>query len=396
MAQQVLVYRLSGSAASLGMVNFLALIPLIPLSIWGGSFIDRHSKQKIIIWTQTALMLQAFLMALLSWLGIIQVWHVYVMSFILGAINAIDLPARQAFTVDMVEGKQDLTNAIGLNSAMFNMARAAGPAMAGLVVAATGEAIAFLVNAVTFLAVIFSLMMMQGLPEPKVWSKRGVSSSAHVMEGFQFIFKQRSIFYLVSLIAVSAFLSMPYSTLMPVFATKVLGQSAGPVINAVCGSGPIHIQCQSPEALPLGILLTVIGVGAVAGALITASLPETSRRGNWLTACNLFFPLMLVLFAISRSFISSTLLMVAVGFSFVVQNVLANTLLQLMTPDELRGRVMSVYTMTFQGAMRLGGLQAGYMADWFNAPLTVGLGAALSLVYGVWIAFKVPEVRDLK
>ncbi len=400
MAQQVLIYRLTGSAAALGMVNFLALIPLIPLSLWGGSFIDRHSKRNIIIWTQIGMMVEAFLLAALTWAGTIQIWHVYVLSFILGAINAVDVPARQAFTVDMVEGRQDLTNAIGLNSAMFNLARALGPALAGLVVAAVGEAMAFFLNGLTFVAVLASLMFMRDLPAAAPDRAGGRDGLAHILEGLQFTLRRRSIFFLISLIAVSAFLSMPYSTLMPVFSDQVLGASARPVIDWVCGSGPatlpIHLNCQAPEALPLGILLTTVGIGALAGALVVASLPDSARRGHFLTVSNLAFPVLLLAFAASRVYLVSVVLLLAVGFTFVMQNALANTLLQIVTPDELRGRVMSVYTMVFQSTMRMGGLQAGLLADRFGAPFSVAIGAAISLMYGAWVALKVPEVRGLK
>jgi len=400
MAQQVLIYRLTGSATALGMVNFLALIPLIPLSLWGGSFIDRHSKKNIIIWTQVGMMLEAFLLAFLTWTGLIQIWHVYVLSFILGTINAIDVPARQSFTVDMVEGKEDLTNAIGLNSAMFNLARALGPAMAGLVVAAVGEALAFFMNGLTFVSVLVSLVMMKNLPTAIMTGKQTGNAVKHIMEGVNFTIRQRSIFFLISLIAVSAFLSMPYNTLMPVFSDEVLGQSARPVVDLVCGTGgnpaTFHIKCQSPEALPLGILLTTIGIGALVGALVVASLSETSRRGYMLTLNNLAFPLLLLLFSISHSFVISDILLLFIGFSFVMQNALANTLLQLVTPDHLRGRVMSMYTMVFQGMSRMGGLQAGVVADWLGAPWSVGIGALLSFFYGLWVAVRVPEVRKLK
>src|SRR5512140_3515857 len=159
MAQQVLVYRLTGSAAALVIVSFIGLIPLIPLSLWGGSISDRFSKKTVILWAQVVMLVQAFILSALTASGHIQIWHVYVMAFILGAATAVDLPARQSFTVEMVEGKEDLTNAIGLNSAIFNAARALGPALAGLVVAATGEAIAFFLNGLSFVAVIISLLM---------------------------------------------------------------------------------------------------------------------------------------------------------------------------------------------------------------------------------------------
>jgi MFS family permease len=395
MAQQVLVYRLTGSAAALGMVNFIALIPLIPLSLLAGSITDRFSRRKIIIITQAIMMVQALLLAWLSWSGLVRVWHVYLLALLLGMVNAVDVPARQAFTVDMVEGKEDLTNAIGLNSAMFNGARAIGPAMAGLMVAATGEGTAFFINALTFVAVLASLAAMKNLPVIQRSANQQVDMGKHIVEGLRYIAGRRAIAFLVSLIAISAFLSMPYSTLMPVFASTILGQSAGPVVRFICETGPIPIHCRAPEALPLGLLLTTVGIGALIGALIVASLPETAHRGKMLTIGNLAFPLLLLLFSLSRSFLLSLFTLLLVGVSFVWQNALANTLLQIASPDELRGRIMSVYTMVFQSMMRLGGLQAGFMADWVSAPFSVGIGALISLGYGVYIAVAVPEVRKL-
>jgi MFS family permease len=220
MAQQLLVYRLTGSAAALGMINFIGLLPLLPLALWGGSLIDRFPKRTVILVTQTGMLIQALLLAVLTLTGQIQVWQIYAMALTLGALQAVDMPARQAFTVDLVEGKEDLTNAIGLNSAMFNGARALGPALAGLVVAATGEGAAFLINASTFVAVIGSLLLMRNLPESS--HRTTVGLARHLAEGIRFISRQQVVLVLMSLVAVSAFLSMPYSTLMPVFANDVL------------------------------------------------------------------------------------------------------------------------------------------------------------------------------
>jgi len=395
MAQQVLVYRLTGSAASLGIISFIGLIPLIPLSLWGGSIIDRFPKRTIILITQAVMLVQAFLLAALTWSGTVQIWQVYLLAFILGAANAVDMPARQAFTVDMVEGKDDLTSAIGLNSAMFNGARAIGPALAGMMVAATGEGTAFFLNGLSFVAVIISLLMMQRLPKPISHSGSESSPLKYMAGGIRFVGQHTTILVLICLIAVSAFLSMPYNTLLPVFASVVLKQSAQPVVAFLCsGENPL-IRCQAPEALPLGLLYSMIGVGAVIGALVVASLPKHAQRGKLLTIGNLAFPLFLLLFAYSLHFSLSLILMLLIGFSFVWQNALANTLLQFITPDELRGRVMSVYTMTFQTMFRLGGLQAGFVADWLGAPFSVGIGAAASLIFGLFVSIRFSEVRKL-
>ena len=393
MAQQVLVYRLTGSAASLGIISVIGLIPVLPLSVWGGSISDRFNKRNVILWMQVVMLVQAFILSYLTWTGKVQVWHVYLLSLLLAGANAIDMPARQAFTIDLIAGKEDLTNAIGLNSAMFNGARALGPSLAGITVAATGEGPAFLLNGLSFIAVIISLLMMRNLPQS---SKTGqdVYGFEHMVEGFRFTARNQSVAVLISLVAVSAFLSMPYNTLMPVFAANILKDSGRPIVNAVCyGSHPL-LHCETPEALLLGILMTAVGVGAVVGALFVASLTN-QRRGVLLTMGNIAFPIFLFIVAVSRSFFISTIMLLFIGFSFVLQNALANTMLQLVTPDEVRGRVMGVYTMVFQSTMRLGGLQAGFVADWVSAQFSLGIGAVISIVYGVFIAVRYPAIRRM-
>jgi MFS family permease len=324
----------------------------------------------------------------------VQVWQVYLMAFLLAAAQAIDLPARQAFVVDMVEGKDDLTNAIGLNSAIFNGARALGPALAGGVVATVGEAPAFILNGLSFVAVITSLLMMRNLPAPRRATKAS-PLTRHLGEGVCYVTANRVILLLMSLVAVSAFLSMPYSTLMPAVADRILKVSSQPVVAALCTNAGAPFRCQAPQALPLGMLLTAVGIGAVLGALGVASLPNGARRGRLLTAGNLLFPALLLAFSASRSFLLSLVLLVGVGISFVAQNSLANTLIQLIVGDELRGRVMSLYTLTFQTSMRLGGLQAGLLADGIGPALSVGIGAFASLAYGAFVAFRYPEIRRM-
>jgi predicted MFS family arabinose efflux permease len=393
MAQQVLVYRLTGSAAALGIVSAIGLIPVIPLGLWGGSIADRAPRRTIILLAQSVMMVQAFVLALLTWTGTVRIWHVYLMALMLAAAQAIDLPARQAFIVDMVVDRDDLTNAIALNSAIFNMARALGPALAGTVVAAMGEGPAFLINGLSFLAVIVSLLMMSQLPDRR---RKDVGPLAqHLAAGFRYVVGHRIILILTSLVAISAFLSMPYNTLMPVVADDILRESAAPVVAFLCDGEHALMRCKTPEALPLGMLLTAVGVGAVIGALGIASLPGNARRGRWLTAGNLLFPLLLLGFAASRSFVVSLLLLMGVGLSFVAQNSLVNTMIQLTVPDEVRGRVMSLYSLTFQVSMRAGGFQAGLVADGFGPAVSIAVGAAISLAYGVFVAIRYPKLRNM-
>ncbi len=391
-AQQWLVYRLTGSAAMLGLVSLVGLIPLLPLSLWGGSLADRFPKRAILLVTQAAMMILAFILAGLTWTGLVEVWHVLVLAAALGAANAVDIPVRQAFIVEMVEGKEDLSNAIGLNSAIFNAARAIGPAVAGLAVATTGEAGAFLVNGVTFIAVIAGLLLMRDLPAT-LPPTRTVRLGVHLIEAVRYVRGQQVVLVLLSLVAVSAFLSMPYTTLLPVFAQDVLSESARPVLDWLSASG--WFTFQAPDALIYGLLMAATGLGAVTGALFVASLPGSARRGRWLTLGNLGFPALLLGLALSRSFALSLILLVGVGFSFVTQNALANTLIQIIVPDALRGRVMSFYALVFQMMMRLGGGQAGALGDMLGAPLTVGLGALVCLIYGAFVAWRYPRVRNI-
>ncbi len=395
MAQQVLVYRLTGSAAALGMVSFIQVVPLLPFALWGGTLADKTSKRGVILVTQTIMMLQAGLLAALTWTNAIQIWQVYLMAFLLGVAKAVDMPARQSFVVDMVEGKEDLTSAIGLNSAIHNMGRTLGPALAGVAVATMGEAVAFLMNSLSFLAVIFSLVAMRNLPRAKPRQTAGQSTLKEMWEGVRYVLGQQILLVLMSLVAVNSFLSRPYQTLMPVFATDLLDESAAPLVAHLCGGSQPLFRCVAPEALPLGFLLGAVGVGAIIGALVVASLPERAQRGRVLTLGNLGLPLLLLVFAGSRSFGLSLLLMFFVGTGQVMQNAVANTLLQITSPDHLRGRVMSLYSLVTQGTTHVGGLQAGFVADWLGAPLSLGLGAAVALSYGAFVARRYRKVQEM-
>ena len=395
MAQQVLVYRLTGSASALGIVSFMSVLPLIPCALWGGSISDRFPKRTVLLATQTLMMVQAFLLASLTWSGAVKIWHIYLMALMLGALKAFDMPARHSFVVEMVEGKEDLTSAIGLNSAMHNSAKTLGPALAGLAIAALGEAIAFFVNGVSFLAVLLSLLAMRNLPRVSSGESNDTSILTHMVEGVRYVLRQQTLLVLMSLVAISSFLSKPYQTLMPVFANMMLKDGTPPIVAFFCSGMQPLLECRSPEAIPLGLLLSSVGIGAVIGALIVASLPSAAKRGRALTIGNLTYPFLLLIFVGSRSLAVSMLVMLLVGVSHVLQNAMANTLLQITSPDHLRGRVMSQYALVTQGMTHMGGLQAGFVADWIGAPLSVGLGAAVSLSYSLFVALRYPKVRNL-
>lgn len=392
-AQQWLVYRLTGSAAMLGVINLVAVLPVLPLSLWGGSLADRFPKRSILLVTQSLMMVLAYILAALTWTGAVQVWHLLVLAMALGATSAINAPTLQAFVPEMVEDGDDLTNAIALNSTFFNMARAIGPALAGAAVAATGEAGAFFINGITFIAVIIGLLMMRLPVKPHPAHQPSLGS--HLREGIRYVWKDRVVLVLLSLVAASAFLSMPYITLLPVFASDVVGESAQPLLELVCTGPRALFDCQSPAALTYGLLMAATGLGAVIGALFVASLPNGARRGHLLTVANLCLPALVMCMALSRSFALTFALLIGIGFSFVAQNALANTLIQIHVPDALRGRVMSFFSLAVMGMTRFGGLQAGVVGDAFGAPVTVAGGALICLAYGAFIAQRFPRVRKM-
>jgi MFS family permease len=373
----------------LGINGLLPLIPLIPLALIAGSLVDRYPKRTIIVWTQTVMMLQAFALAALSWSGAVQMWQILTLTLIAGAANAIDVPARQAFVMEMVGDPDDLSSGIALNSAIFNLGRAIGPLLAGLLIAMLGYGAAFLVNGLSFLAVIAGLLMMRLPPYHK--PAHQPKMKAHMKEGWQYLAQHRLLLVLMSLVAVSAFLSMPFITLMPIFAADQLATSAQPVVRAACS----FVTCQKPEAVTFGLLMGVFGIGALAGALLAGTYGDRGR-GKLLTIGNLLFPATLLIFALSQSIWVSFVVLLGVGVSFILQNALSNTLIQVSSPDELRGRVMSVYSMVFQGMSRIGAMQAGFTASLVGAPLAVASGALLSLAYGLFVFFKWPQIRRMK
>jgi MFS family permease len=384
----------------LGIYGFLPLIPLIPLALIAGSLADRFSKRNIIVLTQATMMLQAFALAVLTMTNSVQMWQVLLLTFVLGAANAIDVPARQSFVAEMVGDPADLGSGIALNSAIFNLGRAIGPVLAGLLIAPLGFGVAFFINGLSFLAVIAGLLLMRLPPAPK--SVQHPRMSTHLEEGLRYVWHSETLKVLMSLVAVSAFLSMPFMTLMPLFVQSTvlpngtiqpigpLAASAQPLISRVCS----WITCQDPDAVAYGLLMGMFGTGALIGALIAGSYDDYGR-GRLLTIGNLGFPLGLLVFAVSRSFWLSMIALLGVGIVFILQNALSNTLVQVFSPAHLRGRVMSVYSLIFQGMMGAGRMQAGLMESFTGAPFSVALGALVSLAYGLFVFFRWPEIRKL-
>ena len=345
-AQAWLVYRLTGSSVLLGAVSFAGQIPIFFLAPLGGIVADRRSRRRIVIGTQTASMLLAFALAGLTLTKTVHVWHVFVLASLLGAVNAFDIPARQSFQVEMV-GKADLMNAIALNSSMFNASRVIGPAIAGILVAAIGEGWCFFANAVSYIAVITGLLLMN--VEEHERGVTGESPLESVVEGFRFVIRNLPIRAILMLLGVVSLTGMPYTVLMPIFADRILHGG--------------------PRAL--GWLMGCAGVGALAAALRLASRTELKGLNRWLPAASFAFGVTLIGFAWSRVFWLSACILVLVGFSMMIEMASSNTLIQSMVPDELRGRVMSVYSMVFMGLAPFGALLAGVVAGRIGAPWTV-------------------------
>jgi len=367
-AQSWLVYRMTGSAFLLGAVGFSSQIPVFIMAPVGGIVADRLNRQRIVISTQTASMILAGILAALTLTHRVQVWQIMVLASLLGVVNAFDIPARQAFLIDMV-GREDLMNAIALNSSMFNGARVIGPAVAGILVASIGEGWCFFANAVSYLAVIAGLLLMR-IVHPAKLATQG-SPLENVIEGFAFARNTGPIRAILLLLGVVSFVGMPYAVLMPVFADQILhGGARG-----------------------LGILMGATGIGALLGAVSLAARVGIKGLGRVIAMCAGGFGLSLALFSFSRIFWLSTLLLVPVGFFMMVQMASSNTLIQSMVPDRLRGRVMSVYSMMFMGMAPFGALSAGSVAHHLGAPWTVALGGLACTMAAVLFWSYLPSIR---
>jgi MFS family permease len=366
-AQAWLVYRLTGSSFLLGAVGFASQFPVFLVAPFGGIAADRTNRQRLVVATQTASMILA---AILAWLTLshrVNTWQILVLAALLGVVNSFDIPARQSFLVDMV-GKEDLMNAIALNSSMFNGARVVGPAVAGILVAKIGEGWCFAVNAVSYIAVIAGLLMMTVDCPPRSASD---SPMADIIEGFRWVDSTRVIRALLLLIGLVSLVGMPYTVLMPVFADKILhGGARG-----------------------LGILMGATGVGALLGALTLASRTGVKGLGRIVAWSCAGFGVSLILFGFSRAFWLSTALLLPAGYFVMLQMACSNTLIQTMVPDQLRGRVMALYSMMFMGMAPIGALLGGSLADRMGAPLTVAVGGAACVMGSAWFGRALPALR---
>jgi MFS family permease len=379
-AQQWLVYRITDSATLLGVVAAASSLPVLFFSLWAGVLVDRVPKRTLIIGTQLVAMTLAFTLAALVWFDLIQFWHIVVLATLLGTVTAVDMPARQAFVPEMVgRNKDDLSNAIALNASVFNAARVVGPAVAGLLVAAIGEAAAFGLNGATYVAVIAGLLMMR-LP-PHESSSSGRTPLLDIKDGISYVLRDPLKRVLVGALMVHTIFGTLHITLMPVFAREVF------VVEGLRG-------LQNGETR-LGLLMAAFGLGALAGALGIAALGDRTRAGMRISVGLFVYPVAFILFSLAPSFWAALPLLTIGGWSMITLLATTNMLLQSTTPDALRGRVMSLYTLVLVGFMPFGHLLAGFLADFFNsAPMAVRVAQVVVLATAFVVWFRAPQVRQ--
>jgi MFS family permease len=368
-AEGWLIYNLTGSTFWLGMVAFLALIPVIPISFFGGVLIDRVPHRKLILATQCGLLAQATIFAVLALSGQIRLWQIIVLYFIFGSLLAIDHPARRAFLVDLVDRDQ-LANAVALNASIFNFSSLVGFAAAGFLIATIGVSGTMLINAVTYLAPILALAAIR-VPDKKQDVKQQPITAA-VSEGIVTLWKQPKMLGTISLMAVVGGLAWPVFGLMPAFAEDVL----------------------QTDSLGLGFLLAAGALGSLIGTFIVARV-GTSRRGRSLTVVSILLPVLILGFAISDSMLQACLFLIALGVVLIVLQSLAITLVQINASDRVRGRVMSLYSQVHAGSDTMSNVLIGWLAVYLGLPLALGLGATVAVIYALGVRFIMPSIRRL-
>ena len=365
-----LVYRLTKSPFLLGAISFAGQIPLFFLAPIAGVWVDRSDRHRILIITQVLSMVQSLILAALALTGIITIWHLVVLMLFQGFINALDMPVRQSFLVQMVDNRDELPNAIALNSSMVNAARLVGPAIAGVIIGSIGEGYCFLIDGISYLAVIVSLFAMRVSPQPAHTGKK--STLKELREGWHYVSGSESIRSILLLLALISLLGMPYTVLMPVFAGQVLH------------GGP-HT---------LGYLMAAIGVGALVGAVGLAVRKTVLGLGRVIPLSAGIFGASLIGFAFSRSLWLSIVLLLATGYGMMRNLAASNTLLQTILEEGKRGRVMSFYSMAFAGMSPFGSLLAGVAAAHVGAPATVVASGIFCIAGAALFAHELPRMRE--
>lgn len=369
-AQGFLVYDLTHSPAYLGYVGFATGVPTWIFMLYGGVIADRLPKKQVLMITQSAMMILAAILALFTFLGIIQPWHIIVLAFLSGTANAFDAPSRISLVNELVD-KSDLTNAIALNSTMFNIATATGPAAAGLAYAFAGPAWCFTINALSFIGVLIALNKMK-LKE-KISATSGTSAFAEIIEGMKYIKSHAVIRILILLVATLSLFGLSFVTLLPAWAVNILG-----------GNSATN-----------GFLQSARGAGALVSALFIASLGRFKFKGKLLTAGFIAFPLLMIIFSAVRIIPISIVVIFFIGIALILAMNIANSLVQTLVKDDLRGRVMGVYTLTFFGLFPVGALIMGTLAEHFGEAEAILFSSLVTLTIALLIFFLAPSVKKL-
>jgi MFS family permease len=368
-AEGWLIYKLTDSTFWLGMVGFIALVPVVPISFLGGVLIDRMPRRKVILATQIGLMAQASVFAILALSGQIRLWHIILLYFVFGSLLAIDHPARRTFLVDLVN-RDELANAVALNATSFNVSSLIGYAVAGLLIAAVGAGGTMLLNATTY---IFPLMALAAIRVPDVGQDtQRPSLGVALSEGIVTLWRQPTLLGAISLMAVVGGLAAPVYAMMPAFAKDVLGT----------------------DSVGLGLLLAAVALGSLIGTAVVARL-GTRRQGRTLTLVSLLLPILVIAFALSRQMPIACLFLVALGLVLLVLQSLTITLVQLHIPDRVRGRVMSLYSQLHAGSDTVGNVIIGSVAVRLGLPLALSLGGVIAILYAVGLRLALPPVRHL-
>lgn len=368
-AEGWLIYQITGSTFWLGAVSFIALVPVVPISFLGGLIIDRFPRRKLILATQSGLLVQAAIFGLLGLTGQIQLWHIIALNFVFGALLAIDHPARRAFLVELVP-QEDLGNAVALNAMLFNLSSLVGYAVSGVLIATVGAGGTMLFNAATYVAPICALLVIRVRDVAQDTSRPTLRVA--LMEGIATVWKDPALVGTFGLVAVVGGLSAPILAMMPAFAEEVLGV----------------------DSVGLGLLLAASALGSLAGTIVTARIGGRGR-GRALAIVSILVPLLMVGFAFSRTLIVASLWLVALGLVLLMLQTLAITLVQLYIPDRVRGRVMTLYSQVHAGSETIGNVMIGGLAVSLGLPVALGLGAGLSLLYALGFQAVTPSVRRL-
>ena len=366
-----LVYDLTNSALWLGVVGFSSQIPSFLISPFGGIIVDRWNRHRILITTQILAMIQSLALAALALSGVIQIWHIILLSLFQGLITAVDSPARQAFVPEIIERKENLGNAIALNSSVFNGARLVGPAIAGLLIASVGTGVCFLIDGLSYIAVIAGLLAMK--LKPRKIATQTTNVWQRLIEGFSYAFGFPPIRAILLLLALFSFMGMPYTILIPIFAKNILQGSAE----------------------TLGFLMAAVGVGALVGGVYLSSRSTVIGLGKIIAIAPAIFGTGLVIFSQSRILWLSLFMMFLVGFGGILQIASSNTILQTIVEDDKRGRLMSLYTMSFLGILPFGNLASGALADKIGAPDTLMIGGFCCILGSLAFTKQLPQLRRL-